>query len=767
MVTNTMTINKIVDIFKEWSEAKSPFINDFGFGPIWDFGTSRQMKYPCMWVDLETSSNINITNRKMIPEFNLIVMFLDKENIQDNVDNINGMRSNNVGHIMSDMFQVGQDFINDLILSYANSGFSLVNTVTANKVYDETTDKVYGWAFNFTMQTSVITCKDPSILPPSNCAPAIYKNSDNSYTELITSGSTFIAPDITVTLANEVLTFPSNLDLDLSDYILNEPVTITNSDDTFTTQANAGDNVELLDITASFANNLDVQFPAAVDLDLTNYIFDLPVTISNSNDTYVVTNRAGEFREIPDIDITLGDGIQTFPAAVDINLSTYVPNDPITISNSDDSFTTTALPGTNVELPDINVTLSDGVQTFPSVKNIDLSGYKPINWTRPTDWLPIDSLVNIGNHKFVGLMAIFPDRPNVWVHQSSQAFTVRVDGVATNYNAGTTARGQISYASVSNSTLTSEGFKQVIIEVYPQVAPWTGSFEIVAPGTVIPRMYSCQYIDVRMSAPNITSMFMNTGARMPYLRRWNWLGTHTIMSRALAFNSPVLEEVNEDFSFANNAGFFSTTKLPRILGNITLTNATTATSLFLTTWGNQIIGNVSAPIATTSLNMFSGMNDTEQIGNISLPISTSIFSISATKLNSVGTINIPSAPSFSIICAVLRTLGNITTGNALTSLSGAFNGDRLLENVNISNCTNVTNTANLFTNCNSLKSVILTGLKRGFTIPPSLMDEAAFAALFTSLGTAAGAQTIVITGNITLSAPTIAIATGKGFTITP
>lgn len=218
MVTNTMTINKIVDIFKDWSIAKAPFVNDFGFGPIWDFGTSRQMKYPCMWVDLETSSNINISNRSMVPEFNLIVMFLDKENIQDNVEDINGMRSNNVGHIMSDTFQLGQDFINDLIISYNGSGFSLINQVTANKIYDETTDKVYGWAFSFTMRTSVINCKDASIIPPSSCFPAKYQNSDESYEQLINSGSTFIAPDITVTLGDGVQTFPSNTNIDLSNY---------------------------------------------------------------------------------------------------------------------------------------------------------------------------------------------------------------------------------------------------------------------------------------------------------------------------------------------------------------------------------------------------------------------------------------------------------------------------------------------------------------------------------------------------------------------
>jgi len=48
---------------------------------------------------------------------------------------------------------------------------------------------------------------------------------------------------------------------------------------------------------------------------------------------------------------------------------------PVTGQNSDDSYSFTANSGDNVALPDIDITTGDGVLTFPSVKNIDLSGY--------------------------------------------------------------------------------------------------------------------------------------------------------------------------------------------------------------------------------------------------------------------------------------------------------------------------------------------------------------------------------------------------------
>lgn len=392
------------------------------------------------------------------------------------------------------------------------------------------------------------------------------------------------------------------------------------------------------------------------------------------------------------------------------------------------------------------------------------------NWVRPADWLPIDNLVSVGDHKFVGLMAVFPDKPSFWVFNMGQPYTVRIDGVATNYGANVLSTGSISYASLSPSTTTTEGFRQAIIEVYPQVAPANTAFSITNTRTSAPTTFIPNWIDIRLSMPNITSMFMNSGTRFAQLRRWTWLGTVPAISRALAFNSAFLEEVNEDFSTSNNIStLFAVTKVPRVLGNIT-NNITTSMSSLINGWGNVTIGNISstsannAPLIVTS-------TTTETIGNINLPALNSAFSFGTTqKLRSIGTINIPLCTSLLSAFSTstnLETIGNITTGVVLNNISGMCSGCRLLKRVYLSNCTNVTTTSTAFSTCNSLQELFLGGLRRGFTVPPCQMDDAAFAALFNSLGTASGAQTIVITGNITLSAPTLAIATGKGYTITP
>ena len=65
----------------------------------------------------------------------------------------------------------------------------------------------------------------------------------------------------------------------------------------------------------------------------------------------------------------------------------------------------------------------------------------------------------------------------------------------------------------------------------------------------------------------------------------------------------------------------------------------------------------------------------------------------------------------------------------------------------------------------NLKELILPSFRVGFSIANSNMDADALDAMFTSLGTANGAQTITITGNPGAATCDTTIATGKGFTI--
>jgi len=70
-----------------------------------------------------------------------------------------------------------------------------------------------------------------------------------------------------------------------------------------------------------------------------------------------------------------------------------------------------------------------------------------------------------------------------------------------------------------------------------------------------------------------------------------------------------------------------------------------------------------------------------------------------------------------------------------------------------------------FTGMGNLEELIVPGLEKGFNIANSNMGATALNAMFTSLGTANGTQTITVTGNPGAATCTTSIATNKGFTV--
>lgn len=153
-----ITINQLVKIFRQWSE-KHKMINDFGFGPVWDFGMSKEMNYPAMWVDFNPSSYYNVSKTNITPSYSFIILFVDKENIQENVLNENGYLSNNVADIMSDMEQLCRDFISFINMN-TKIGISVEGNVNLTNVIDETQDKVYGFSMTLNIRTPFYLCNN-------------------------------------------------------------------------------------------------------------------------------------------------------------------------------------------------------------------------------------------------------------------------------------------------------------------------------------------------------------------------------------------------------------------------------------------------------------------------------------------------------------------------------------------------------------------------------------------------------------------------------
>lgn len=123
-----------------------------------------------------------------------------------------------------------------------------------------------------------------------------------------------------------------------------------------------------------------------------------------------------------------------------------------------------------------------------------------------------------------------------------------------------------------------------------------------------------------------------------------------------------------------------------------------------------------------------------------------------------------SAASMFTGCASLVSATALTNTSLVTNINQMFQSASSLQAVSL-DLTSCTATSNAFLGT-VLRSAVLTGLRFGISVSGNLLDAAALDALYTSLGTAAGAQVLTVTSNPGTTGDTPSIATGKGWTVT-
>ena len=132
------------------------------------------------------------------------------------------------------------------------------------------------------------------------------------------------------------------------------------------------------------------------------------------------------------------------------------------------------------------------------------------------------------------------------------------------------------------------------------------------------------------------------------------------------------------------------------------------------------------------------------------------------KFEQVGTNTVTSASYMFYGCSSLQSV-TLDTG-AVVDASQMFYNCSSLQSVTLDTGA-VTNASQMLYGCPSLQSVVLTGLTRGVSVANASLSSTALDALYTSLGTAAGSQTITVSGNYGTTGDDPSIATSKGWTV--
>lgn len=118
-------------------------------------------------------------------------------------------------------------------------------------------------------------------------------------------------------------------------------------------------------------------------------------------------------------------------------------------------------------------------------------------------WTPVTS----SDEKIVILLAIYTDFNHISFNMSG-AYTVDWgDSTTDNYATGITASHSYNYSSISDTTLTSYGYKQVIITITPQAGQNLTSVSFNYKHALLPSAaFGANYLEIDMSVPYATTI---------------------------------------------------------------------------------------------------------------------------------------------------------------------------------------------------------------------------------------------------------------------
>ena len=456
-------------------------------------------------------------------------------------------------------------------------------------------------------------------------------------------------------------------------------------------------------------------------------------------------------------------------------------------------------------------------------------GILPLNkhtteWSRPTDWLPLPSMVE-GDSKIAGLVAVYPgntESTGITASSNFVAFTVYGDyvvdwgdGTTASYSSGVTASKQYLWEGASASTVTSYGFRQRVFQITPQGAvsvpgpsPLEGvtagltraNFVAYYPGVTLQTTYFSPILDLKISGASlaiinppvgivqfeyVSDSAIATGASM-----FSGCGT---LSRVIGtswtkncndfsnmFRSCNSLQTVPLFNTANVTNFTSTFQGCNSLRTVPLfntANVTKFTSMFNGCTSLRTVPLFNTANVTNFTSMFQGCTSLQTVPLFNTPVATAFPNMfnGCTSLQTVPLFNTTIANSFTSMfngCTSLQTVPLFSTATVLFFTS-MFNGCTSLQTVPLFNI--VTGSAPLFTTmfsgCVNLKSAALNATTnnqgRSISYANCALSAAELNRIFTYLGSGvSGSSTITITGNWGADTCNRSIATAKDWTVT-
>lgn len=415
------------------------------------------------------------------------------------------------------------------------------------------------------------------------------------------------------------------------------------------------------------------------------------------------------------------------------------------------------------------------------------------SYTRPSDWL---ALPDVGTtQQFVGLYAIFPNANYAAILCQGNYTVDWGDGTITNHASGTTAEYSYNYANISNSTLCSRGYKQVIIKVTPQAGYNLTAITVNKGHSTLAFGGSTGWLDISLYTPYLVDFFagyMGARATNNNVFRANMLEIVDLRKSAIVDSSYMFYEMPslsliKTLDMSSSAAEYMFYKTPKLSSVPTITVTNNISKLQYMFYQSGIS---SVTFSTTSLSncriidyMFYGCVNlkTHPAFNFSYTYSAKYLFAQCTSLVSVPGLsfgglwyNPQDGNSYQYLdylyygCTnLLKITSNIGTSASagLVRLNSAFSESGIIEVPVMNAISNKYLIGGTYDSCRNLTTAYngLSGATSSISIQYCKLSGTELNNLYSYIGNAN--QTINVTGNFGTASDTPSIATNKGWTV--
>ena len=400
-------------------------------------------------------------------------------------------------------------------------------------------------------------------------------------------------------------------------------------------------------------------------------------------------------------------------------------------------------------------------------------------WVRPADWPALPVLAS-NDQKFVGLIAVYNNSSNFVALSAAGNYTVDWgDGAGPQSVAGgTAAQTNYSYSASGLGPVTAEGYKTAIVTVVPQAGQNLTAFSLQVTHTQAGlNLYSAPWLDVAINSPNLTSIPIGGNTIGMSAIQQVTIGSHALTNMSYMFYGCSALESVPLFNTASVTDMSVMFYGCSALQSVPLFNTASVTdmvNMFQNCYALQSVPLFNTAAVTNMAQMFQYCSALQSVPlfNTAAVTNMSYMFYGCSALYSVPLFNTAAVTNMAQMfkyCSALQSVPLFNTAS-VTTMNYMFQYCSALQSVPLFNTAAVTTFTSMFSGDTALGRASLSGTQYTISYASLKLGAAEIVDIFNNLGTAAGAQTITVTGNWgdtggLLTAGNITIATNKGWTV--